>query len=87
MRKLCFAICFAVGLAAGWWSGVSAADPRPAVAATAIPLDAAKCGDGRCSPPEDCNTCPQDCGKCCGNRKCEPPEDCNTCPEDCGKCK
>ncbi len=54
--------------------------------AAATPLGAT-CGDGKCSPPEDCNTCPQDCGKCCGNYKCEPPEDCRSCPEDCGPCK
>ncbi len=61
--------------------------PAPvALPAPADPLDA-KCGDGKCSPPEDCNTCPQDCGKCCGDGKCNPPEDCNTCPQDCGPCK
>jgi len=41
------------------------------------------CGNSRCEPPEDCNTCPQDCGDCCGNRRCEPPEDCDSCPQDC----
>lgn len=46
----------------------------------------ASCGDYRCSPPEDCNSCPQDCGDCCGDRRCAPPEDCNSCPEDCGRC-
>jgi hypothetical protein len=57
-----------------------------APAVEAVPLDA-RCGDGKCQPPEDCKTCPQDCGGCCGNQKCEPPEDCNSCPQDCGKCK
>jgi hypothetical protein len=50
------------------------------------PLQDASCGDGRCSPPEDCNTCPQDCGRCCGDYHCAPPEDCHSCPEDCGPC-
>lgn len=44
------------------------------------------CGDGQCQPPEDCNTCPRDCGTCCGNTRCEPPEDCRSCPQDCGPC-
>jgi hypothetical protein len=44
------------------------------------------CGDGQCAPPEDCSSCPQDCGSCCGNNKCEPPEDCHSCPQDCGQC-
>ncbi len=74
----------------------SAAVPAPvapaapavlAPAVEAVPLDGARCGDGKCQPPEDCKTCPQDCGGCCGNQKCEPPEDCNSCPQDCGKCK
>ncbi|CAN5581947.1 hypothetical protein BH09MYX1_BH09MYX1_48200 [soil metagenome] len=47
----------------------------------------ATCGDYKCDPPEDCKSCPQDCGSCCGNSKCEPPEDCNSCPRDCGSCK
>jgi hypothetical protein len=51
----------------------------------AIPAQAS-CGDYRCSPPEDCNSCPQDCGDCCGDRRCAPPEDCSSCPEDCGRC-
>jgi hypothetical protein len=68
-------------------AAVPSAVPAPAPSAgEALPLDA-KCGDGKCQPPEDCKTCPQDCGSCCGNGKCEPPEDCNTCPQDCGKCK
>jgi hypothetical protein len=59
--------------------------PAPVIPPAPEPL--ATCGDGKCQPPEDCKTCPQDCGGCCGNGKCEPPEDCNTCPQDCGKCK
>ena len=55
----------------------------PAVAVDASPLQGGSCGDNRCQPPEDCNTCPQDCGTCCGNFRCEPPEDCNSCPQDC----
>ena len=46
----------------------------------AVPLS---CGDYRCDPPEDCHSCPSDCGDCCGNHRCEPPEDCNSCPQDC----
>ena len=46
----------------------------------------AECGNGSCEAPEDCNTCPSDCGDCCGNHKCEPPEDCKSCPGDCGSC-
>lgn len=53
---------------------------------SASPVEAGSCGDGQCQPPEDCHTCPQDCGGCCGNRRCEPPEDCRSCPEDCGPC-
>jgi len=51
------------------------------------PRGGGNCGNGKCEPPEDCNTCPQDCGQCCGNFKCEPPEDCHSCPQDCGPCK
>lgn len=51
-----------------------------------VPLQDSTCGDSRCSPPEDCNTCPQDCGSCCGDRHCAPPEDCRSCPADCGPC-
>jgi hypothetical protein len=46
----------------------------------------ASCGNYRCEPPEDCRSCPSDCGDCCGNRRCEPPEDCRSCPSDCGDC-
>lgn len=55
-------------------------------ATDAVPLQDASCGDGQCSPPEDCNTCPRDCGNCCGDRRCLPPEDCHSCPSDCGGC-
>lgn len=44
------------------------------------------CGDGQCQPPEDCHSCPRDCGDCCGDYRCEPPEDCRSCPQDCGPC-
>jgi len=50
------------------------------------PRGGGSCGNGKCEPPEDCSTCPQDCGQCCGNRRCEPPEDCHSCPQDCGNC-
>ena len=51
----------------------------------AQPLQRDTCGDGRCQPPDDCNSCPQDCGECqrCGDYQCQPPEDCNSCPQDC----
>lgn len=55
----------------------------PAPAIEVEPLQGGSCGDYRCQPPEDCQTCPQDCGDCCGNYRCEPPEDCNSCPQDC----
>ena len=48
----------------------------------AEPLQAS-CGDGRCSPPEDCQTCEADCGDCCGDHRCAPPEDRDSCPRDC----
>jgi len=53
----------------------------------------ALCGDEKCQSPEDCETCPGDCGACtvCGNQICEttgtPPESCQTCDIDCGRCK
>ena len=55
----------------------------PAVALDADELQGGSCGDRSCDPPEDCHSCPQDCGDCCGNNRCEPPEDCNSCPQDC----
>jgi hypothetical protein len=70
-----------VSLATGAAQSETAVDERH----DAAPAQAS-CGDYRCSPPEDCNSCPQDCGDCCGDRRCAPPEDCNSCPEDCGRC-
>lgn len=63
-------------------------------AALAVPLacggdddssPAVFCGDGYCSYPETCSTCPRDCGYCsyCGNGYCISPETCSTCPADC----
>lgn len=48
--------------------------------------DSSMCGDGICENVEDCNTCPQDCGKCiiCGDGICTYPEKCDVCYEDCG---
>ena len=49
----------------------------------------AQCGDGRCEAPEDCASCPADCGACgpgCGDGRCEAPEGCASCPADCGAC-
>lgn len=58
--------------------------------ADAPSLDAAPmqntCGDGQCQPPDDCHSCPQDCGSCCGDGRCAPPEDCRSCDRDCGRC-
>lgn len=47
------------------------------------------CGDGVCLPPENCNTCSQDCGECswCGDDACTGAETCATCPMDCGGCQ
>jgi hypothetical protein len=73
-------------LALGTSSASRAADPVHGEAAIEGVPAQASCGDYRCSPPEDCNSCPQDCGDCCGDRRCAPPEDCNSCPEDCGRC-
>ncbi|MBK8168958.1 MAG: hypothetical protein IPK60_01285 [Sandaracinaceae bacterium] len=53
----------------------------------ATTLQRGSCGDGQCAAPEDCNTCPRDCGQCCGDRRCAPPEDCNSCSRDCGPCR
>ena len=64
--------------------GLLVAAPSTEAASAKAPHGA--CGDGKCNPPEDCNSCPQDCGTCCGNRRCDPPEDCHSCPQDCGNC-
>lgn len=45
------------------------------------------CGDGSCAQPEDCVSCPTDCGACsCGDGVCTAGEDCATCEGDCGGC-
>ncbi len=46
------------------------------------------CGDGTCSPDEDCSTCASDCGACviCGDGTCNGSETCSTCSADCGAC-
>ena len=47
------------------------------------------CGNGVCDGPENCSTCPEDCGACqavCGNGICEGGETCSSCPQDCGAC-
>ena len=47
------------------------------------------CGDLKCSPFEDCESCPEDCGVCpstCGDDSCDPGEDCMSCEPDCGAC-
>ena len=58
----------------------------PTISHGEIPATAT-CGDSRCEPPEDCNTCPSDCGSCCGDGRCAPPEDCHSCSRDCGPCR
>lgn len=61
--------------------------PTPSTAAVGNEADALQggsCGDYQCNPPEDCHSCPSDCGDCCGNNRCEPPEDGDSCPADCG---
>ncbi len=70
-------------LALGFGMSQAPDAPAPQVAPAADPLQGGSCGDYRCQPPEDCRSCPQDCGDCCGNHRCEPPEDCNSCPQDC----
>jgi hypothetical protein len=47
------------------------------------------CGNNSCDPPEDCMTCPADCGPCgpiCGDMTCDANENCMSCPADCGPC-
>ena len=101
IRTSCFlaaAILWIASMAA--CAGPAAPPPEVETAAVEAPAEASltvdeevwlaslgsECGNGSCEPPEDCNTCPQDCGDCCGNHKCEPPEDCHSCPSDCGDC-
>jgi len=75
-----------LGLGFGMTQATTAAPVAPSHAAVAVDADelqGGNCGDNRCQPPEDCNSCPQDCGTCCGNYRCESPEDCNSCPQDC----
>lgn|GEM_PF-3459920 len=47
------------------------------------------CGDGKCEPPENPNTCFADCKndptEFCGDGICSNSENPNTCPKDCGK--
>jgi|GEM_PF-4528563 len=50
---------------------------------------ATTCGDGVCSPSEDCSGCEHDCGPCaasCGDGVCGEGETCTTCPSECGAC-
>ena len=46
------------------------------------------CGDTLCMSPENCSSCPQDCGTCgvCGDGVCSANESCAFCPADCGVC-
>lgn len=44
------------------------------------------CGDGTCSPYENCRICNIDCGACtavCGDFQCDAPETATSCPADC----
>ena len=51
-------------------------------------VPSARCGDGACSFPETCSSCPMDCGSCggCGDGTCGAGESCSTCVPDCGTC-
>lgn len=48
------------------------------------------CGNGTCTLPETCSSCPSDCGAClpvCGDSSCAVgTETCASCPADCGVC-
>lgn len=81
MKRALPAVLVALSLFAAAASKATPSSPSPRGGSGAT------CGDYKCEAPEDCKTCPQDCGKCCGNYKCEPPEDCKSCPQDCGSCK
>ncbi|MFT5354323.1 MAG: hypothetical protein ACI9KE_001528 [Polyangiales bacterium] len=82
------ALGFGAGGASASVDGDVSLTPAPTTQAAevdateALPLDGS-CGDYSCDAPEDCQSCPQDCGSCCGNGQCEPPEDSNSCPQDC----
>jgi hypothetical protein len=77
MRNLGLALATLLAFAS-FTAGAFAGEP--------VPLQGGTCGDGRCQPPDDCRSCPQDCGDCCGDGRCAPPEDCRSCPSDCGSC-
>ena len=82
------ALGFGFGMAQGPDDASAPSLTDPGVSGPALGLDGdelqgGNCGNRACEPPEDCHSCPQDCGDCCGNRHCEPPEDCNSCPQDC----
>jgi len=62
-----------------------------ALLAAMFPANAAPpvCGDGSCTGPETCSSCPGDCGACtptCGDGSCNGAETCSSCPGDCGAC-
>jgi outer membrane protein assembly factor BamB len=55
-------------------------------------IDPAVCGNGVCSPLENCSSCAQDCGTCqitlfCGDNVCNNGETCSNCASDCGVCR
>ncbi len=68
------ALALGAGLTTEAQAGSFVTDPEPLQGS---------CGDYQCSPPEDCHSCPSDCGDCCGDHRCAPPEDCRSCPSDC----
>ncbi len=87
IKSLLAAVLSIGAIALGASSGLPLTTPSEALAPDeAVPMQRDTCGDGRCQPPDDCNSCPQDCGSCCGDNRCAPPEDCNSCPRDCGNC-
>ena len=88
--------CTGAGEFGKWSACVGAVTPKPEICGNGKDEDCngadikcpPKCPDGVCNGNENCQTCPQDCGKCCGNNKCEPAfgENCKTCVPDCGQC-
>ena len=56
-----------------------------------VKQDAQRCGDGKCTGAETCQSCKSDCGSCstsayCGDGKCGSKETCRNCPNDCPAC-
>lgn len=85
-RLILFSAAFGLAALAPLLGAASAEREVAALEAAEVIELQDSCGNRRCEPPEDCRSCPQDCGDCCGNNRCEPPEDCRSCPRDCGDC-